>query len=103
MFETFNVPKFYLAIDGVLSLYASGRTTGIVANVDDGLSEIIPIYEGYALPHALQRLDLGVRDIIDYTCKILLERGYSFTTWAEKQIVKLHCVKAVFLHFASPW
>ena len=30
MFETFNVPAMYVAIQAVLSLYASGRTTGIV-------------------------------------------------------------------------
>jgi actin-related protein len=28
MFETFNVPAMYVAIQAVLSLYASGRTTG---------------------------------------------------------------------------
>merc|ERR1719320_2142829 len=30
MFETFNMPAMYVAIQAVLSLYASGRTTGIV-------------------------------------------------------------------------
>ncbi|URD84322.1 ACTIN [Musa troglodytarum] len=30
MFESFNVPAMYVAIQAVLSLYASGRTTGIV-------------------------------------------------------------------------
>merc|ERR1719510_573288 len=47
MFETFNVPSFYVAVQAVLSLYSSGRTTGI-----------------------------------------LVERGYSFTTSAEKEIVR---------------
>ena len=44
MFETFNVPQFYVSIQAVLSLYASGRTTGIVCDSGDGVTHTVPIY-----------------------------------------------------------
>merc|ERR1712054_553963 len=52
MFESFNVPATFIAMQAVLALYASGRTTGVVVDAGDGVSHTVPIYEGYAMPHS---------------------------------------------------
>merc|ERR550539_6382 len=88
MFETFNTPAMYVGNRAVLSLYASGHTTGIVMDSGAGVSHTVPTYEGYALHHAVMRMDLAGSDITDYLKKLLNETKYSFTTEAERDIVR---------------
>ena len=88
MFETFNVPALYIATQAILSLYASGRTTGCVLDIGDGVSHIVPIFEGFALSHAIQRIDLAGRDVTNYLQRLLRQKGYNFSSSAEKEIVR---------------
>ena len=88
MFEAFNSPAMYIAVQAVMSLYASGRTTGMVLDSGDGVTHAVPIYEGWALPHAILKSNIAGRDLTDYLKSILAERGYILTTAAELDIVK---------------
>ncbi|CAG8529397.1 16525_t:CDS:2 [Cetraspora pellucida] len=98
MFESFNVPAFYVAIQAVLSLYTSGCTTGIVLDSGDDITHVVPIYEGYALPHAILRLNFAGRNLTEYLKTILMERGYSFTILSEGGVVD---IKEKLCHVAS--
>jgi centractin len=60
-FETFNVPALFVSLQAVLSLYSTGRTTGVVLDVGDGVSHAVPIYEGFAMPHSIMRTDIAGR------------------------------------------
>lgn len=87
-FETFNVPSFYVAIQAVLSLYAAGKTTGMVVDSGDGVTHTVPIFEGYSIPHAIDKILLAGRSLTTYLYKILTERGWNFSTTAEFEIVR---------------
>ncbi|XP_054858620.1 actin, muscle-like isoform X3 [Eublepharis macularius] len=88
MFETFNTPALYVAMQPVLSLFASGRVTGIVLDSADWITHTVPISEGYALPRAIMRYNPSGSDLTDFFVRMLDERGYSFTTTAEREIVR---------------
>ena len=94
MFETFNTPAMYVAIQAVLSLYASGRTTGIVFDSGDGVSHAVPIYEGYACTFAILRLDLAGCDLTNYLMTIFMERGCSIAALPSVYSI-MHCVRDI--------
>lgn len=89
MFESFSVSAFYVAMQAVLSLYASGRTTGVVVDSGESFTHSVPVYEGIPLRHAIQRTGIAGRRLTDYTWTNLLERGY-FVGPSDRQ-----CVEAV--------
>ena len=89
LFETFNVPALYTSVQAVLSLYASGRTTGIVLDSGDGVSHAVPVFEGFAIQNSVRRIDVAGRDITEYFQTQLRKAGHVFHTSAEKEVVRI--------------
>jgi len=88
LFETFNVPALYFKLPCILSLYGAGRTTGIVLDCGHGLTQVVPVWEGYMMPHAILRQDYAGTDITE-NLRIIVnnERGFSFTSRAETDLL----------------
>ncbi|EGX45110.1 Actin-like protein [Orbilia oligospora] len=96
-FETFNVPALFTSVQAVLSLYASGRTTGIVLDSGDGVSHAVPVYEGFAVPSAVRRIDVAGRDVTEHLQTLLRKSGAVFHTSAEKEVVRQIKEKASYI------
>lgn len=87
-FEHFKVPAMYCAPQAILSLYASGRTTGLVLDSGDGVTHAVPVYEGFALPHAVERVDVAGREVTQRLQHLLRLSGHRLQTSAELEIVR---------------
>ncbi|KAL5022846.1 hypothetical protein ScPMuIL_002001 [Solemya velum] len=96
-FETFNVPALFISMQAVLSLYATGRTTGVVLDSGDGVTHAVPIYEGFAMPHSIMRSDIAGRDVTQYLRLLLRKEGHNFHTSAEQEIVRTIKERACYL------
>ncbi|KAJ5071260.1 actin-10-related [Anaeramoeba ignava] len=88
MFETFSVPYFYLANQSVLSLYQSAKTSGIVIEIGHSASYVVPVYENFALNHFVTKSNLSGKNINEYLIKMLNEKGYSFSSYNQREIIK---------------
>jgi len=88
MFEKYGFKSAYVAIQAILTLYAQGLLTGVVLDSGDGVSHIVPVYEGFALPHLTKRIDVAGRDITQYFIKLLLLRGYAFNRTADFETIR---------------
>ncbi|KCV71634.1 actin-like protein 2-A [Fonticula alba] len=88
MFEKYQFHSVHVAIQAVMTLYAQGLQTGVVVDSGDGVTHIVPVYQGYQLPHLTKRLDVAGRDITRYLIKLLLLRGYTFNRTADFETVR---------------
>lgn len=97
-FEKFGVKGLYIGIQAVLALLSSGRTTGVTLDSGYTVTHAVPIYEAYALPHAIQKINMGGKDLSEYLGKLMEEAGFSFSSSVEKTVIRdvkeRHCYLA---------
>jgi centractin len=97
-FETYRAPAIFFSPPAVLSLYASGRATGVVLDVGEGVTHCVPVYEGYALKHSITRSDVAGRDVTKQLQLLLRKSGLAFTTTAESDLVKTMKEELCYVH-----
>ncbi|KAK1602216.1 hypothetical protein QYE76_018927 [Lolium multiflorum] len=80
MFETFNVPGLYIAVQPVLALAAGYTTTkcemtGVVVDVGDGATHIVPVADGYVIGSSIRSIPLTGKDVTQFIQQLIKERG----------------------------
>ena len=63
MFEHFKVKSLQIMNTAALSMYSTGKVSGLVAESGEGITYTVPIFEGYALPHAMVKLEVAGHDV----------------------------------------
>ena len=71
MFEDFKVPALFIQCPAILSAYASGCTSGVVLDCGESVTSVVPLYEGYALPHAIRSLQVSGQQLTEYHMRLL--------------------------------
>jgi actin len=88
LFEKFNVPSFYVGLQGVLALFSYGRVTGVTVDAGDGVVQAVPIYESSLLTPAVVRQNLAGSDLTGWLRKMLKKRGSVFAGSSEREVVR---------------
>jgi len=70
-FEHISAPSFYVAPKPVVSLFSTGRTRGLVVAVGGGVTNITPVFEGFAISHASQFVEFAGSDLTSYLAKLI--------------------------------
>lgn len=87
MFEVFTVPGMFIGIQTVLSIYSAGKTSGVVVESGESITNFVPVYEGYAFPHAISKIPLGGSDLTQFLIRLLIEKRYTIDTLARMKLV----------------
>jgi actin-related protein len=88
MFEKFSTPSLNISSRSVLSLFSSGRLTGVALESGDSVTSSVPICEGKVLKDAIESTEIAGGELTDFLMEILGSRGYGFGTMAEREIAR---------------
>lgn len=89
MFEKYGFLGASISIQAMLTLTAQGLLTGVVVDTGDGVTHVVPVYEGFVPHNLIRRLDVAGRHITRYLIKLLLLRGYSLNRTADFETARI--------------
>lgn len=88
LFETFGIGGINIGMPSVLALYSTGRTTGVSVDIGDGVCCVAPVYDGFAIPGTVRRINIAGRDITRQMQVEIMKDGYFLNSSSEFEIVR---------------
>ena len=85
----FNVPALYIGNQAVLSLFSKGYSTGFSLESGEGITQLVPVYDGFSLQHALEKFSLSGKDLNEYMLSLLRNIDYRYSSSSEIGTAKL--------------
>ncbi|KAG1466260.1 hypothetical protein G6F46_000710 [Rhizopus delemar] len=89
LFETYKVPNLYINNQASLSLYASGRKTGLIIDSGHTSTYVVPVQNGHVIRDAIYRMDLAGRDMTDYIKHLIYKRYNSSSSYIDTEIIRI--------------
>ncbi|MFX0070109.1 MAG: actin, cytoplasmic 2, partial [Candidatus Hermodarchaeota archaeon] len=88
---------FYPVLDSLCTLYSGGFRTGLIVEIGDSSTRIVPIYEGYKLDHGIKVLNIGGRALTRYMETLLGSIGFSVDSSIRRELARVLKEKASFV------
>merc|ERR1712070_730626 len=89
MFEHYGFEAIHVDMQAVLVLYSQGLMSGTVLDCGDGVSHVLPVFNGFLLPTCTERLDVAGRHLTQRLIDLLVKRGYSFNRSADLETARM--------------
>ena len=86
LLENYDFPSIFFGTQGVLSLYSYGKQNGLMLESGEGVTQVVPIYNGYKLEHAVERINMGGQDVTNYLKLLLRKNGVFINSQCENLI-----------------
>ena len=88
LFEKFKVESCFVAMDSVLSLFSSGRTSGLTVESGEDITSAVPIFEGYALRHSIEHLDVAGSALTSFLFRKLSSKSLELSRFDHMDLVR---------------
>ena len=95
--EHYQCMAFYPVLDSMLTLYSGGFQTGLIVEIGDSNTRIVPMYEGYKLEHSVKILNNGGKVLTRYMEQILESIGWAVDSSIRRELVRALKEKACFV------
>ncbi len=88
LFDTYDTPNIFFGTQGVLSLYSFGRTDGVVLESGEGVTQVVPVFNGYKLDYSVEKMNFGGIDVSQNLKLFLKKNGISLFSSSENCILE---------------